>query len=189
MNLHNTIKFIADQLSNYFEGEADIVNIANVGNEDREDEKILLTLVNVEEEASLKNQKYTKMNALQKPVYMNPPVNLNLFILMSSTHADYETALKRLSTVIEFFQAKKVFTQKDGNLVNGSGEGFKLIMDLVPMSFEATNHLWGFLGGKQMPSVMYKMRMISLEAGKPADIGGTIFGVDITSAEISSGPS
>ncbi|MEM7105415.1 MAG: DUF4255 domain-containing protein [Bacteroidota bacterium] len=184
MNLFNAIKFIETKLEDYFTDEADHVIIANIADEDHVKEKIIITMVNLEEEKTMKNQKYVKMNALQKPVYQNPPVNVNLFLLFTATHDNYETALKHLSRVVEFFQGKNVFSNKDGNLPNGSNESFKLILDLIPMSFEGTNHLWGFLGGKQLPSVIYKMRMVSLEAGKPTNIGGTIFESDITSTKI-----
>ena len=39
---------------------------------------------------------------------------------------------------------------------------FKLIFDLYSPSLEETNHLWGTLGGKQYPFVLYVMRMLDL---------------------------
>jgi hypothetical protein len=35
-------------------------------------------------------------------------------------------------------------------------------MELYTLTFEQINHLWGSLGGKQMPFVMYKLRLIAL---------------------------
>ena len=79
--------------------------------------KIIITLVNTEEESTLKNNS----NVLKTPrgiQYIEPPVFFNLYILISSTLGQdlqdaYEFALGRLSLVIQFFQAKKSFTIKN----------------------------------------------------------------------------
>jgi hypothetical protein len=42
-------------------------------------------------------------------------------------------------------------------------EEFKLIFDLFSPSMEEINHLWGTLGGKQYPFVLYVMRMLDLK--------------------------
>jgi hypothetical protein len=38
----------------------------------------------------------------------------------------------------------------------------KLVLDLNTLSFQDMNNLWGILGSKYLPSVMYKIRMISI---------------------------
>jgi hypothetical protein len=45
----------------------------------------------------------------------------------------------------------------------------KLICDLYPMSFEQQNHLWGVMGSKMLPSVVYKVRMVTYQEGEPED--------------------
>jgi hypothetical protein len=42
-------------------------------------------------------------------------------------------------------------------------ESFKMIFDLYSPSMEEVNHMWGTLGGKQYPFVMYMMRMLDLK--------------------------
>ena len=42
-------------------------------------------------------------------------------------------------------------------------ETFKLIFDLYSPTLEEVNHLWGTLGGKQYPFVLYVMRMLDLK--------------------------
>ena len=41
-------------------------------------------------------------------------------------------------------------------------ETFKLIFDLYSPTMEEVNHLWGTLGGKQYPFVLYMLRMLEL---------------------------
>jgi len=37
------------------------------------------------------------------------------------------------------------------------------VVDLYTLNFEQVNHLWSTLGGKYLPSVMYKMRQITID--------------------------
>ncbi len=39
----------------------------------------------------------------------------------------------------------------------------KLVFELYNLSFEQLNQVWGMLGGKYYPSVLYKMRVISID--------------------------
>ncbi|HXS15683.1 MAG TPA: Pvc16 family protein, partial [Polyangiaceae bacterium] len=38
----------------------------------------------------------------------------------------------------------------------------ELSVELYTMNFEQVNHLWSTLGGKYMPSVLYKVRNLSI---------------------------
>jgi hypothetical protein len=42
-------------------------------------------------------------------------------------------------------------------------QGFKLIFDLYSASIEEVNNLWGTLGGRQYPFVLYTLRMLDLQ--------------------------
>ncbi len=137
------------------------------------EERVVISLVNVEEESALKNSTfYRKLNGAKEVSVINPPVFLNLYLLFSSNFPDYDNSLRRLSYVIEFFQGKNTFSLKNspayeqGNILNadqnGRGADFRLILDLYTLTFEQINHLWGSLGGKQIPFAMYKCRMIKI---------------------------
>ena len=135
---------------------------------------LILSVVNVKEEKALKNlPNHVRDDALLKVSYENPPVFLNLQILVSATHTNYSDALLVLSRAICFFQHKNVFTQDNVspnsitlNAPNNSLDqlvSFKLIFDLYSPSMEEVNHLWGTLGGKQYPSVWFMLRMLDLQ--------------------------
>jgi hypothetical protein len=66
-------------------------------------ENIVLTLVNIEEESTLKNQSPQKRPFLKSAVYQNPPVYLNLYILFTCNYSGdhYQLALRRLSYIIQ----------------------------------------------------------------------------------------
>ena len=136
--------------------------------------KLVFTIVNIREEKTLKNlPNYVRNEVTLRASYENPPVFLNLLLLLSATHASYSNATLYLSRAIRFFQYKNVFTpenvapallQLQTPLTElDQLESFKLILDLYSPSLEEVNHLWGTLGGKQYPFVLYMVRMLDLK--------------------------
>ncbi len=128
--------------------------------------RTIMSLVNIEEESSLKNNAFKNRNPLNNSInYIDPPVHINLYLLFTSTPADtgniYERSLVRLSFIIQFFQHNRKFE----TTVNIDGEEHKirLVLELYTLTFEQINHLWGSLGGKQCPFVMYKARLVKLQ--------------------------
>lgn len=153
-------------------------NIANLGEPDVAlEDKIVITNVVIEEESSLKNKRHFERSATSSVDYIEPPVYLNLYFLFSATFlknsADgYENSLKRISAVIQFFQTKSQFTVNNSPFSSVStGDALtpnqkaeiNLRVELYTLTFEQINHLWGSLGGKQSPSVMYKVRMVKIQ--------------------------
>jgi len=136
--------------------------------------RLILSLVNIREEKSLKNQpNFVRNDVTLRTSYENPPVYLNFLILATATHTEYSNALLVLSRAIRFFQSGHVFTQDNvapaSITINAPTnfldrlENFKLIFDLYSPSMEEINHMWGTLGGKQYPFVMYLLRMLDLK--------------------------
>jgi hypothetical protein len=137
------------------------------GSRDNLNGRIVMSLVNLQEETTLKNAPhYRQENG--RTIYRNPPVNLNLFVLFSVLHSDqYETSLKRLSRVVEFFQWRKEFSfAATPPELGGISREITLYPDLYTLTFEQLNHLWGALGGKQVPFALYRMRLLAIEAEK-----------------------
>lgn len=136
-------------------------------------DRLVFSLVNYREEKALKNlSTYTRNDATLTARYENPPVFLNFLLLVTATHASYEKALLYLSRGIRFFQSKNVFTPDTvapATLLAAQPLGaldrletFKLILDIYSPSLEEVNHLWGTLGGKQYPHVLYMLRLLDL---------------------------
>ena len=97
----------------------------------------------------------------------NPELKLNLYILLVANFALYKTGLEFLSGAIGFFQSKNVFTHD--NTVDLDPAIQKLIVEMHTLSFEQQNHLWGSLGAKYLPSIMYKVRLLSIQEGHAKD--------------------
>jgi hypothetical protein len=147
---------------------------------------LYLSMVNIKEEKALKNlPNHVRNDTALKLTYENPPVFLNFLILITATHSDYTNALSVLARAIRFFQFKNVFTQDNvapESMTTSSVpinpldqlESFKLIFDLYSPTMEEINHLWGTLGGKQYPFVLYTLRMLDLKFRAVQSEGGLI---------------
>lgn len=124
---------------------------------------LILSLLNVEEEGTLKNTPhFVRKN--NKIFYKEPPVYLNLNILMAFEFEDYGTSLQRMGETINFFQNKKWFTAENQRPENPFPEGIhKLILNLQQLNFEQLNHIWGISGGAFFPSLLYKIRLVKIQ--------------------------
>jgi hypothetical protein len=148
---------------------------------------LVLSLVNLEEERALKNGSVFANTSTGEGVYKNRPVHLNLFLLFAANHRNYGTALKRLAQVLAFFQGKQKFTlaNSPGAIPPQSGIAeFSLATDLMSLSFEEVNHLWGFLGAKQMPFALYRGRLVAIDDQRILEGGGRIRDIDMTSRDV-----
>lgn len=141
-------------------------------------QNIIITLVNIEEESSLKNGQTFSKWPDNRARYENRPVYLNLYVLFTANfqggvtpNNGYVEALRRISIVIEFFQGKNIFTPASSsiplppelsNLADPDIASLKLKLEMYTLTFEQINHLWGSLGGRQIPFVMYKVRVVSI---------------------------
>lgn len=144
-------------------------------------DQVLLSLVNVEEETTLKNSSPYQRNATGGFDLVNPPVFLNLFVLVAANfndNATYATALKRLAWVVQCFQQKSDFTAANtpaATLTDAAAAvRLQVSLDLYSLSFEKLNQLWGTLGGKQVPCVLYKARVVEEQADSRLNSGPEI---------------
>ncbi|MHA6622506.1 DUF4255 domain-containing protein [Pseudonocardia sp. DLS-67] len=168
---------------------AELGNVGDVGSGQPANgatrEKMLLSVVNVQEEHTLKNvPAYVRDDVTHRVRYQNPPTFLNLAVLVAATHTKYQDALLSLSRTLTFFQFRTVFTPEnvdprsllDGAPVNDLDRlvEFKLIFNLWSPSLEEVNDMWGMLGGRQFPFALYSMRMLELRFESVEREGGLI---------------
>ena len=122
--------------------------------------KAVLSLVNIEEDKVAKQQEnFTRTDTSVR--YKNPPVLLNVYILFSLNRNAYSDSLLWLSYIVQFFQHQNIFTPLTHPTLNSKIK--KLMVDLYSLNFEQVNHLWSTLGGKYLPSVMYKIRQLTID--------------------------
>lgn len=192
--IQNILQLLRDELDAYLtDNVGDRVLLGNIalstslnGTEGYMQDTIVISLVNVIEEATLKNKSAYQRYSISQEVE-NPPKFLNLFLLFSAnynnsgnagTETPYINALTSLSQVVEFFQSKPVFTVQNSPNINNLQDPFlqdvRIAMHLYSLTFEQVNHLWGSLGGKQLPFVLYEARVLPLRRERPIGRGALI---------------
>jgi len=147
-----------------------------------ESAQIYMSLVNVEEEPTLRNQSAVRQAEIRPMAYVNPPMIINLFLLFSANHKDYSTAIRALSSVLLFFQGNRTFSISRTPVpptgvfatLEEQEHQIKVSLDLMSLTFEQVNHLWGSLGGKQQPFLLFKARQVEIDAARMLDGGGLI---------------
>ncbi|MDI1478929.1 DUF4255 domain-containing protein [Polyangium sp. y55x31] len=135
-----------------------------------------VAIVNVEEERVFRAQlpELTRENG--KILKVEPPLRLNLYVMFAANFQRYDQALRHLSLVLSFFQANPVFTQSAYPGLDARIE--KLTVELLSPSFEQLNQIWAFIGSKQLPSVLYKVRMVTLQDEAASGIVSPVSGLD-----------
>jgi hypothetical protein len=131
-----------------------------------------VSLVNVDEERVLKAQLPEPTYVNGRQVMLEPPVKLNLDVLFAANFKAYSQALKGLSRVMTFFQAHPRFVSAEYPSLSPAIE--RLVPELRSLGFEQLNQLWAFLGGKQLPSVLYRVRLVALQDLEPHVTGEPI---------------
>lgn len=162
--LDSIIKDLNQFLRRKYELKEDIAVISKVVNQDGSipimvENKIICSLIGIEQERVNLNYKPTN-------VQKNAPINLNMHLLFAANFQDtsYLQSLSLLSGLIAFFQGKKVFTSK--NTPGLSSNTDKITLDIITISLKELTHLWGAIGAKYMPSIIYKIRMVVIDQNR-----------------------
>jgi hypothetical protein len=156
--------YLDDKLGSSLEARVKLGNVAlaldsNAQNGNALNGKAVMSLVNIEEDRATRTPT-NRVKTATEARYKNPPVLLNLYVLFA-VNKDYEDALKWLGQILTFFQHQKRFTPATHPTLDTRIE--ELSLELYTMNFEQVNHLWSTLGGKYLPSALYKIRQISLD--------------------------
>lgn len=135
----------------------------NEGGGDEILESVIVTLVSAEEENALKNN-FPLRQVGASFIQEKSAVAINVYLLFSAKYDSYESALKAISQVIYCFQStRKIFFESES-------ETFEAVLNLHNMGFENLNNLWTVLGGRYLPSVIYKARVLMFQQSPP--LGG-----------------
>ena len=135
-----------------------------------------LTLVNVEQEPTLRNVPPERVQVGATLVLQPAALRLNTVVLFSASFSDYAQALRQLSHVLIFFQSHPVFQAELHAALPPPIE--RLTAELISHTPEQLNQLWTMLGGKHLPSVAYRLRLVVLQDSEPASTGAPITTID-----------
>lgn len=186
--IDKALNFLLEELNSFlgrrFQSNETLVVLSSLVNPDGTaplpiENKIVLTLANVERESAAANS-VGLSRAIQAPSSrVSPPLNLNLYVLVAANFGNnYAESIKSLSHAVAFFQAKPVFTAQGS--ATFPRELQRLSFEMVNLDFSQLNNLWAAQGAKYLPSVVYKVRMVTIQESWVTDrvpgISGTDFG-------------
>lgn len=182
--LDSALQFVVDELNSYLKASTgltdDVVKLGAVvddaGKYALAKESIVLTLINIEQETVTKQQLPHTTYAGGKSISHAPELRLNLFIMFAARFSMYDQALKYLSLTMKFFQRQAVFSPDRNPALDPSLR--KIALDLQSPNYDQLNQIWAFIGGKHLPSVYYKIRVISLSDNEAPSIGPPVLVVN-----------
>ncbi len=153
-------------------------NVATLNDSGISETNVLLSLVNIEEEVLLRNPENFFKRDLST-VYKNPPIHVNITIMFGAylpntngLGTNYEESVSKIQKIIGFFQRNSIFDRVGFPDLPAGIE--KLNFELINMNLEQLHHLWSMLGGKYIPSVAYKMRMVVIDEALESSIAPLI---------------
>lgn len=137
-------------------------------------DRVIASVVNIEQEEALRNIPFRRTivpaNGIPQGVERQPEIYLNIYVLFGANKTQYNIALQRIAQVVAFFQRQFVFTPANTPQLAGLNIS-RLIFDLYSTSFDELNQIWSVMGGKYIPSVIYKMRLAMIQDAPETGVG------------------
>ena len=184
--IYEALSVLAREMNEYFRNKLKVseekVVLSPLVNQDGTvaipgENKVIITLVNIEKEPLAINNNVNTGRPGNKAA---PSLSINLYLMFSAyfTAANYSESLRFISFVIGFLQEKNVFTAANTPKLDSGIE--KLSFEMESPGAEKLNNIWATLGAKYMPSVLYKMRMLTYDGSNIKEYRPTITGTDST---------
>lgn len=166
--IYEALSCLVDEMNEHFRIRLKVneqkVVLSSIVNQDgtvaiQGENKIVITLVNLEKETA-KSMSQKGALALSNAT---PSQNFNMYLLFSAyfSQGNYHEALRFLSFVIGYFVNKPVFNQSNTPGLDSKID--KLTFEVVDMNPDTVSNLWSSIGAKYMPSIVYKVRMITFD--------------------------
>jgi hypothetical protein len=176
--LDTALKFLKDELNTYLltqTGSDAVVEMGKLVDEAGKYpqeiyNKLCASIINIEEERTFKSQLPEHIYTNGQHIVLEPELKINLYVIFAANFDFklYDQALKYLSYVLAYFQSHPSFTSVEYPALDPRIE--KLTVELQSLNYEQLNQIWAFIGGKQLPSVIYKVRLVSLQDTTPTAI-------------------
>lgn len=125
---------------------------------------VVISLINVEKETNKPFYVRNRQTLTGSYADINPAARYNLDLLISANFEEYSETLKYLDAVIGFFQSRPCI---DANVLSAIPAGVnKLEFEIEKITYHQMQSLWTAMGAKYQPSVIYKMRLVTVQANE-----------------------
>lgn len=126
--------------------------------------KLMVCLLNVERETS-GGIAATVQKSTDGYVRLQPPLLLNLNVMLAAVYDErrYGESLSVLSDTLRFIQSAPRFRVENSDYT----------LEIVTLSIQDMNNVWTLLGGQYYPSVVCKIRRLTIDSENIAASGTT----------------
>ena len=179
--ISDALEYIRKELRDYLSIDDSVASVGHLHTLSSKDVNpgLRISLINVGEEPTLRNTSHVKRTQAGLSEYQEPAIYLNCHVMIAFDFESYETNLIRLSKAIELFQSKRFFDYSNQTVINPFPLSLeRLVFDMCTVEFEQLNHIWGVAGGSYFPSVLYKVRLLKIQADEQ------LAGPNITSVQV-----
>lgn len=114
---------------------------------------VYITLLTITEDVAAKIPFVYAQDSDRKITKQDPPIILELGIMVSAYLQDYIESLKAISKVIQKLADKKKFVTAD----------FTYTLAMYNLTMDQSNNLWQALSTNVLPNVMYKIRHVHVQ--------------------------
>lgn len=123
-------------------------------------------LVNLEEETAIRPaDPFRRVLPDGTVLPVAPEIRLNLYVLFAARYKVYEQGLSKLSAIMHYFQRHRVLDHANSPALSDRID--KLTVELVTLPFSEQNELWGALRTTYLPSVLYRLRLVTVAEEAP----------------------
>ena len=124
--------------------------------------KLILFLTNIEKDTVPQRASQRVAGSDGRGIASSQPLYLNLYIMLAANFsgANYAESLKFISKAISYFQIHSIFDRQSSPDMDARID--RLVLDIENLNIQDLSNMWGLFGGKYLPSVYYRVRMISL---------------------------
>ena len=156
-------------------------------------DSIVMSVINIEEDRVSRSWDKHRQRIDGRVEVLKPELKLNIYLLFVAYYPNtaqgnttdnelYRQGLDDLALIIQFFQSRNVLDASNTPAL--PARVGKLIFEMNSLTFEQQNHLWGSLGAKYLPSVLYKMRLIVIRAEEPETAGPPIDKIQVNGRDL-----
>jgi hypothetical protein len=159
-------------------GEAELCRfVDDTGKWTIKEDRLGACVINIEEDRLFKGQLPESVRVDGHLVLSEPALRVSLYLLVAANFTVYSEALRHLSWVLMYFQLHPTFTQAGYPALDARVE--RLSVDLHSLSFDQITQIWSFIGGKHLPSVLYKVRVVLLHDPQPRAVVPPVVNTEI----------
>jgi len=167
--LDSVLKFFADEVNGYLRARTGVIEetvalsaiVDENGKYAIKDDSIGIYIINIEEESSVKNQLPQSTYINGQHAILAPALSLNVSIMFAAKYKHYDQALKYISLILTYFQSHRLFVPTQYSAMDEKLE--RLVVDLQALNYDQLNQIWAYIGAKQLPSVVYRVRVVSIQ--------------------------